>query len=102
MDDIRSNLTINGAVPLTVRDHELMKADFSKQLNDGLLRIEHTLRGSSERTEMRRTGDGGAVDGEDPRGPQEWWRRWDWGDGQISHPVPKYFVLPKGLSIRCI
>ena len=99
--DIRSNLTINGAVPVTIRDQELLREGMVTYFDEKFTGICAMMRESSSNAHRGTAADVVADStGDVPMSNERWRRRWDWGDGKLPHPVPKDFIFPKGLTIR--
>jgi hypothetical protein len=96
VEDITSNLTVNGAVPVTPANilqlreglQETMLTQLRLEMNNLLLQLRPAAASSGSSAQV---------------GNESWWKHFDdWGDGKFWHYVPKGWSFPKKLPLKAM
>lgn len=90
VSDIRNNLVINGAVPVTPGDIKNLCAELRQAFTQEINSVIAATNANSNINNV--TIGGGESD--------IWWESFDWHDGLMSHAVPKSWNFPSRLPVK--
>ena len=91
-DELRENFTVDGVLPLSIRDIDSRMSSLRNDIFSELNRVTGQSREASDQVTLP----------SQTEQTRSWWKTWTWHDGHILHFAPPNWQFPVRMSVKCL